>query len=643
MNIQAMICRWGLLLSLALIQSNVVAEDAVSLIEGKTADGQTLLTIKHPAYTLEIMPAQGGKVILTNSAAGELTAPDNNGVGLFRECFSETAMEGIPTNIVYTHTVEKNDGKTLVLSLQAVLAKAVAGPDLDGVVLKRTMTMAVAKPYMEIAVELNNPTTEMRYAALGVQHRFYIEKFGNDSTYLPTTRNVLEVSKSGSVFGYYAKGSDWEYEPVEGWIGVNDPASKRGIVFVMDYNALESFYTSSKGGGGVRGWFLDLGELPPKAVVNTRYFVMPVKGFSSIAYASDRLVAGIQVLPQKEKILVNQTLTALQPLEDVTLEGSVLNVRSGGVRTLDAVRFDKINPAQIVSKQMGIAGAMTEPVVVRIKARGKELDAQYEVMYEGQYHAQPIPYLQLAVEYQRAMPERQPIKRVVEGSTASATMAVKERRALLFFGIYSQWYKFDDILKGWNVKVSNARPARAEYLPPASEISRYALVILSDVTADSLPASVIRRIDNYVKKGGCLLVLGGPYAYGPGRYREKGLENLLPIEGAYFDLKWNKDGLVFRKTKEHPITRDLDLSANPMVYWYHQVKVKKTGEVLMTAGDDDAMLVAQPYGAGRVVCFMGSPLGEPPKGQIPFWEWNGWIPLMKNTVEWLYGGAGEGK
>ena len=612
------------------------AADGVSLIEGKTADGQVLMTIKHPAYSLELYPAQGGKGVLTNSAAGELGAPDKSGASFFRECFSEAAMEAVPPVITFTPTVEKNDGKTVVLSLQATLTKESAGADLDGVVLTRRVTVAADRPAIAVAVELRNPTQEIRYASLGIQNRFWIEKFGNDFTYLPTTRNVLDVSKSGSVFGYYGKGGDWEYEPVDGWMGACDPAAKRGIAFVMDYNVLESFYAGTQGACGVRGWFVDLGELPPQAAVATQYQVIPVQGFSSFAFASERLVAEIRVVPQKEKILVNQTVEALQPLADVTLEGAVVNVRSGSVRTLEAIHFDKLDSAQVVSKQGVVAGAMTEPVVARVKAKGKDGGSTYEVMAEGAFHAQPIPNLMLAVESRRPAPERQPVKRLAEGvAVAPSATVAKERRVLLFYGIYTQWYKLEDALKGWDVKVSNARPAKAEYLPPAAEIAKYSLVILSDVTAESLPASVIRRIEGYVKKGGSLLVLGGPYAYGHGRYGEKGLEIMLPVEGHAFDLIWDKAGVPFRRTKEHAILKGVDLGASPMVYWHHQVKVKKGGQLLLAAGDYDPLLVVQPYGAGKVVCFLGSPLGEPPTGQMPFWEWAGWPNLLTNTVGWL--------
>lgn len=596
-------------LCLALAFLAVAASAGVSLTEGKAA-----LTVKHPAYTLTLHPAQGGKGELSG-----LTAPDTKGVSLLRECFGEKAMETAPADIPYTYTVDKNDGKTVAITFQATLSKAAAGADLDGVELRRTVTVTADRPYVEVTVELRNPTKEVRYAALGIQNRFRVEKFGGDYCYLPTTRNVLDISPSGSVFGYYGVGS-WEYEPVEGWLGVCDGAAKRGLAFVMDYDALEAFYNQS----GTHGWTLDLGELPPGAAVSTRYLAAPFQGLGSLCFASDRMLAETRVTPLKDKTLLSRTLLPLEPLGDFTLEGSLLDVRSGGMKALAPVRT--------LATQVAAGGAMTGPVVVRSKVVGKGWEQVFELMYEGQFHAQPIPNLQLAVERRRPMPARQAIKRLTEGTAPSVQAVAKGKRALLFYGVYTQWYKLDDALKGWDVKISNARPVKAEYLPPASEISKYSLVILSDVTAEALPASVIRRLESFVRKGGSLLVLGGPYAYGHGRYAEKGLEAVLPVEGHPFDLAWDKEGVPFRKTKEHAITKGIDFAAAPMVYWHHQAKVKKSGELLLAAGDYDPLLVVQPYGAGKVACFLGSPLGE---GRTPFWEWDGWPKLMKNTVEWL--------
>lgn len=620
------------LIALLFASVSLRAADSVSLTEGKSADGQTVLTVKHPAFTLDLHPSQGGRGLLVASAAGELNAPDKPDVGFFRECFSEAGMEAPPANLPYQFSVEKNDGKSLVITFHTTLSKEIAGPDLDGVVLKRTLTFDASRPDILVEVGLSNPTASTRYASLGIQNRFQIEKSGNDLAYLPTTRNVLEVSRSALVFGYYSKGGKWEYEPVEGWMGVLDPTAKRGIVFVMDGNILESFYN----GDGTAGWFMDMGELLPQAAVATAYRVIPVEGFSSLTYASDKLVAGIRVLPQKGKTLATLAVEPLQPSGDISLEATVLDVRSGEVKPLNPVQLEAPPTGKATTKQIALPGAMTGPVVVRVHAKAADFDCAYEVMEEGSFHAQPIPNLTLAVEYRRQMPARQPVRRVAEGVPEPAKAAgPKERSALVFFGLYTQWLKLEDALNGWKIKISDARPAKVDYVPPASEISKYALVVLSDVTAESLPASVIRRIEDYVKKGGSLLVMGGPYAYGHGRYAEKGIEAMLPVEGAPFDLKWAKTGLPFRITNDHPITRGMDLTANPMVYWNHAVKVKPSGEVLMEAGDGAPLLVVQNYGKGKVACFMGAPLGEPPNGQKPFWEWDGFVPFLKNTVAWL--------
>jgi uncharacterized membrane protein len=218
---------------------------------------------------------------------------------------------------------------------------------------------------------------------------------------------------------------------------------------------------------------------------------------------------------------------------------------------------------------------------------------------------------------------------------ALATGATAEKpRALLLFGVYTQWYKLPDALPGYEVKICNARTDGAEHLPSAEELAAYPLVILSDVTADSLPAPWVDALKNHVRRGGALLTLGGPFTYGLGRFNDKKLDETLPVELTVFDLKWEKQGQPFTGAREHPLLHGVDLTGAPMVYWIHQVKPKPGADVVLTAGNHP-LLVTGRYGKGRVAAFLGTPLGEPPPGQKPFWEWSGWPTLMANTVAWL--------
>lgn len=211
--------------------------------------------------------------------------------------------------------------------------------------------------------------------------------------------------------------------------------------------------------------------------------------------------------------------------------------------------------------------------------------------------------------------------------------AVKDK-VLVFFGVYTQWYRLDKALADAELTVSNAHSQRAEYFPAPKDLLATKLVILSDCSGREFTEAWARQLKAYVERGGSLLVLGGPFTLGVGRLEEVGLADLLPVELEKFDLKWEKAGLPLRQAADHPILKGVPLAERPMVYWIHRVKPKADAQVILAAGDYPC-LVAGRVGQGRVVVFAGTPLGLAGQGHRPFWEWDGWLILVKNLGQWL--------
>ncbi len=129
-------------------------------------------------------------------------------------------------------------------------------------------------------------------------------------------------------------------------------------------------------------------------------------------------------------------------------------------------------------------------------------------------------------------------------------------------------------------------------------------------TSPRLLADVVverAELRDYVAAGGGLFIFGGHVAYGAGGWDGSVLEDLLP---------------------------DVDLTSKPQCYYYHDVQPKPDALVVLTVDGGKPFLVARKYEKGYVVCFTGTPVGDPRPEDNPFWDWNGWATVLRNCFFW---------
>jgi uncharacterized membrane protein len=231
---------------------------------------------------------------------------------------------------------------------------------------------------------------------------------------------------------------------------------------------------------------------------------------------------------------------------------------------------------------------------------------------------------------------------MMPGQTQAQPPAAGESslNVLLYFGLYTQWYRMEEALKpvaGHALRTLNARSDGADPIPDADGIAAFDIVVMSDVSHGSIQDAGLTAIDSFVREGGGLLVLGGPLTYGEGKYEESIFPRLLPVEGiGRFDLKWEKAGLPLSAGKDHAILKGVDLSAEPFVFWIHEARPNSEGSVILEAGDRPLLVVGH-HGKGRVAAFLGTPMGTAGEGQLAFWQWEGWPQLLRNAMLWLAG------
>lgn len=573
------------------------------------------VTVSHPDFELRIHPRESGRCELFFKKGG-LYPADKKPQSLFRECFFAKQMENGFQNQPYQCSTTKN-GPITTVTLKRVLIESECGVDLAGVELQRVITIDPSKSTIAIDVIMKNSTGADRYIAFGVKNRFRIEKFKENLTYAPTTRCVLELTKNGMVWGYYARNTKWEYEPVAGWLAVNDPKRKKGLGFSFDYNVLESLYVAES--DSVLGWYYDGGPLPDGQQFKTSYYVVPFNGLDTVSFLSKDVVIGVKP-PKKGKR--NVSVSALSPeSKAIVLDLETKIMKTGESQSLGKLNFE-LKPKQVVTKTVNFPS--TPDSACDIIAQG-EIGGSPIILHqyvENGFHTQPIFALPLNIPFTTPKPEK---RRLIEEASSSKPIK-REKKALIFYGIYTQHYHLDKVFEGWDVILADSPPARTKLIPPATTIDQYSVIVLSDINAGCLPGIVVNRLKRYVKNGGALLVLGGPYAYGQGNYQTSGLDEMLPVESAFFDLQPEKSVKKIVSKRD-----DIKIESPLSFYWRHRCPVKKNGNIWLSDGKNPILVVA-PYGKGMVGCFLTAPLGKAKSGERPFWETATWIGTMKQAT-----------
>jgi uncharacterized membrane protein len=172
------------------------------------------------------------------------------------------------------------------------------------------------------------------------------------------------------------------------------------------------------------------------------------------------------------------------------------------------------------------------------------------------------------------------------------------------------------------------------YFPSTlEELLCYDVVVLADLPQDPFTEDKRQMLADYVKNGGGMLVLGGMFSGGSGKWQESPLEPLLPVEmGGVFDLKPCGGALALTATGAQRLGKVSD--ALGMVPWRVGVAQRKGAEVWMTAGKEP-FAVCRKAGTGRVLYILGTSYGEAPTGRTAFWDAPGWPVVVVRMLSWL--------
>jgi len=223
------------------------------------------------------------------------------------------------------------------------------------------------------------------------------------------------------------------------------------------------------------------------------------------------------------------------------------------------------------------------------------------------------------------------------------------RDIVLANGVYHHMYRVPEAI-GWaggaTVRICNVRavggqkPTIKDFPSTLDQFLDYDVIVLNNAPLWISPQQVY-LIRKFVELGGGLLVIGGEWSLNRGGVQGSYLEDVLPVTlGAPTEMKQLPGGVPLVPTEEGRQFGALDWGAQPHVFSFNAIAPKPGARVLVKGGDLPALITGT-YGSGRVAVFAVSTHGEVPEGKLAFWDWEGLVPLLAGTIDWLAQGYEE--
>jgi uncharacterized membrane protein len=213
-------------------------------------------------------------------------------------------------------------------------------------------------------------------------------------------------------------------------------------------------------------------------------------------------------------------------------------------------------------------------------------------------------------------------------------------RTLVVMDVYHWTYRLPEIVGG-------ACDATYSFPRSAVELAKYDAVVLANVNLGRLDIGQRLLLREFVKDGGAVLILGGPYSYGKSRVHTSPLlQELLPVRtSGLWDIR--KADLILAPAGAR--LKKLEWNAEPMVYYHHMATPKPDAHVWLNgqpAVNSEyippvPLLVVRRDGKGIVAAFLVTPFGDPAKGQTAFWEWQDWGRLLNLALDALRGRSAD--
>jgi uncharacterized membrane protein len=580
------------------------------------ADGDHLI-MKNALLRLDIDPNDGAKVESFQFAAWGnqeiITQPKY--MGLFADHFWQESWPGQMWAAKYAYKIN-SEGPDEVSATFTYLATDKGVPQVAGIRIEKTLTLREGSKVVRDAVVLTNTNTEGRDLGYWQQNVAWLGGEQRQNLYFrPSKRGVSVVSSEDQ----NPPDNGFIHNPAAGWMAGIDQKTKTGLVFLMDYNDLWFLYNCT--GANTMEWQYEAVAIPPGKSWKTAVTMIPISGLDSLTFASEQLLMSTKMAEDKPagKLNVAETFAATEaPLTSLDVTASLetlLTNQQAGEKKPQRLENLTTDP-QSLSVSFPYDTTKREPAVLRLALSGQTaagpLTANPELWYGGSmssntnmtdggpFYAIPAPAkVRHLLKPDKIARIHAPVPQVLEikGLLAPAYRLPLALDASLPGAEVTEGYMYNGVFG-----------ATLDYFPyDYDKLMSMDLVVLADVSRETLGDTAMEMLDDYVTHGGHLLVLGGPLAFGDGEYKGSLLESVLPVlSTGSFDLQpCPTPGPAFGSGLLAGVPAYDFTSDN----WVHRVKVKPGATVLLSAGATP-LIVQGTFGTGTTTCVLATPVGK---------------------------------
>jgi hypothetical protein len=643
----AMLLRCGLPLAWALVAATAIPARAATV--RPLVDRPDVIEMANDLLTVRIDLARGARV-----ASFVYTGFDNQDVvydisvdngGLVKDLWTAQGWPGEFDKRLYESRVVKDGPAEVVLettTLSTGVAKGKTNEALSDLRLVKTFTLRDGDRGLHVKVAITNEGAVGKRPAYWSQHALDFDGKRKNTLYWRPTRHGVDMislaTGTESPNGYW-----YVAPPTAGWNGATNAALGRGLMFLMDYNAVQQLYDNCA--ATTVEWMYDDTAIPAGKTWVTEMTLIPTEGFAGYRHGDRSFVGHFETSETPGGLLVEHVLAAATtPLTDVTVQTRVRGVRDAWVVDGAPVTVASLGFAPLV-RRLALPGVGAMPCVIEVTVAGKAADGSPQSATYADYFGGSVgrnvnlELLEPYHEFQRPAKKRQYLKpdRIELSRNAKP-------RVLFIRGLWADFQGLDEALAGrTDIEVVDGwmkRTALGESLGnfPASyeELLSYDAIVLANVGGAMLGDVGQEMLADFAKAGGGILFLSGDRTYGQAGFANPRLLQLLPAV-------FKTGGDYARLATPSPLVRGADHAlaagnlpaSDALVLYAHDVQPAAGAAVVLALADSRPAVIATPPGQPRVVVITPLPFGTAPPGSRLVFNDPGWHAFLNRTLAWL--------